>query len=76
MRLAVAVDDHLADLRLQRQNAFDPLRRDVVAARVDDDVLLAVGDLEEAVLIDHADVAGVQPAIAQHLARSPLSSRQ
>ena len=33
MRLAIAVDDHLVDFRLQRQDPFDPLRRDVVAAR-------------------------------------------
>ena len=67
MRPPVAVDDRLADLRLQQQDALDPLRRDVVAARVDDDVLLAVGDLEVAVGVDLADVAGVQPAVAQRL---------
>ena len=36
---------------------------DVLAA-ADDHVLLAVGDEEEAVVVDVADVAGVQPAVA------------
>ena len=64
MRPAVAVDHRLGDLGLQQQQALDALRREVVAAGVDDDVLLAVGDLEIAVGVEHADIAGVQPAVA------------
>ena len=36
---------------------------DVLAARGDDELLLAVDDLEVAVLVDRADVARVQPAV-------------
>ena len=43
-------------------------RRDVLAARGDDDVLLAAGDLDEAVGVDLAEVAGVQPAVDDRLA--------
>ena len=63
MRPAVAVDHRLGDLRLQRQQALDARRRHHVAARILDEVLLAVGDLDVAVGIDQADVAGVQPAV-------------
>jgi hypothetical protein len=38
--------------------------RDVLAAGRDDDVLHPVGDVEVAVVVDPADVAGVQPAVA------------
>src|SRR3546814_1420193 len=53
---AIAVDHGLADLRLEGEKALDALRCDIVAARVDDDVLLPVGDLEITVAVDHADV--------------------
>src|SRR3546814_5179804 len=66
---AIAVDHGLADLRLEGEKALDALRCDIVAARVDDDVLLPVGDLEITVAVDHADVAGVQPAVVQHARR-------
>ena len=40
---------------------------EVLAAGGDDDVLLAAGDLEEAVVVELADVAGVQPAVDQRV---------
>ena len=62
----VTIDHRLGDLVLQGQHAFDALRSDIVALVVDDDVLLAVGDDEMAVLVEMADVAGVEPAVLQH----------
>src|SRR3546814_1993322 len=53
----------LLDFPLQGEKAFDPRRRDVVAAGEHDDVLLAVGYLQVAVFVQLADVAGVQPAV-------------
>ena len=65
MRPAVAIDHRLGDLGLEREQAFDPLRRDILALVVDDDVLLAVGDHQPAGIVDPADVAGAQPAVGQ-----------
>ncbi len=76
VRALVAVDHRLGDLRPLGQQALDPRRRDVVAAGVDDDVLLAIGDAQVAVGIDLADVAGVQPAVADASRASPSSLRQ
>ena len=45
------------------QLVLEVLRRDVLAAGGDDDVLLAVGDHEEAVVVDVPDVAGVHEAL-------------
>ena len=64
---AVAVDHGLGDLGLHGQHPLDALRRDVVAAGADDDVLLAVGDGEVAVGVDDAHVARVQPAVPDRL---------
>src|SRR3546814_13975058 len=63
MRAPVAVDEGLPDLRLDGQHALDALRRDVVAAGIDDDVLLPVGNSDVALRVDLADVAGAQPAV-------------
>ncbi len=46
---------------------LDHGRRDVLAARGDDEFLLAPGDREVAVLVEGADVAGVEPAVGQRL---------
>src|SRR5437660_1376066 len=45
------------------QLGLDVGRRHVLAGRVDDQLLLAVDDLQEAVLIELADVAGQQEAV-------------
>src|SRR5207249_6977748 len=62
VRLAVAVHHDLADERIGLQEILDVLRRDVHAAGGDDEVLLSVGDEEEAVLVESPDVAAVEPA--------------
>src|SRR6187455_3100959 len=69
MRLPIAIDHRLRDLGLQREHALDPLRRDIVALVVDDDVLLPVGDNDAALLVEVADVAGRQPAVLAKHAR-------
>ena len=66
VRPAVAIDHRLGDLGLQRQHPLDPLRRDIVALVVDDQVLLAVGDDDPALVVEMADVAGREPAVTKH----------
>src|SRR4051812_15336277 len=51
---------------MRAQHLLDLARIDVVAAD-DDHVLLAVADVEIAVGVDLADVAGIEPAVAQRL---------
>ena len=58
--MGVDVADHRV-LALER--LLDVGRRQVLAAGGDDQVLLAVLDVEVAVAVDLADVAGVQPAV-------------
>ena len=48
------------------EGVFDLDRRDVLAAG-DDDVLLAVGDGEVAVVVDPPAVTGVEPSVADDL---------
>src|SRR5215211_8593775 len=61
---AVADRDRLADQRAGRLDlGLDVGRRHVLAGGVDDQLLLAVDDLQVAVLVELADVAGVQPAV-------------
>ena len=47
--------------------ALEVGRRDVLAAGGDDDVLFAAGDRDEAVGVDRAEVAGVEPAVDDRL---------
>src|SRR5205085_12016151 len=70
-----AVTDHqrLRDLAIRLQIVLDVRRRDVLAARGDEDVLLAIGDRDEAVGIDLGDVARPEPAVfAQNVVRRVL----
>ena len=70
---AVADDERVRDVLRGLQRVLEVLRRHVLAAGGDDDVLLAVGDRQEAVLVDRPDVAGAEPPVArQHLARRLL----
>ena len=55
-------DRDLGDAGHAQQQLLDLARADVLAA-ADDDVLLAVGDREVAVGVEHADVAGREPAV-------------
>src|SRR6185437_638820 len=63
-----AHDRGLPDRRVLVEHLLDLARVDVVAA-ADDQLLLAVHDVEVAVLIDAAHVAGVQPAVDDRLGR-------
>ncbi len=60
---AVAEYHRLGDIRLERQIAFDARRRDRLAAGILDEVALAVGDPDIAVIIEEADIAGLEPAV-------------
>src|SRR4051812_9321696 len=69
----VADDERLRDEWRGLERVLEVLRRDVLASRGHKDVLLAVGDPDEAVLVDFPEVAGAQPAVlAEHLARCLL----
>ncbi len=59
-----ADDRRLLHLRMLVQHQLDLLGKDV-AAVADDHVLDAVEDIEIAVLIEAADVAGTQPAVLE-----------
>ena len=59
----LAADDRgVGDLRVAQQHLLDFGRDDVLAA-ADDHVVDPVLDVEEAFLVDPAEVAGVQPAV-------------
>ena len=76
---AVAVHHGLGDPARLLEVVLDVGRREVLAARGDDDVLLAAGDGEVAVLVERAEVAGVQPAVvdrAEGWRRRSCSSRR
>ena len=62
-RAAVADRARLADERDHLELGLEVGRADVLAAGGDDQLLLAVDDLEVAVVVELADVAGVQPAV-------------
>ena len=62
----------LADQRVPLQLVLDQGGRDVLAAGGDDQLLLPVGDLQEAVGVELADVAGVQPAVGVERLAGPL----
>ena len=71
-RLLVADDQALADQPVRADPVLEHGRRDVLAAGGDDQLLLAAGDAHEAVVVDLADVAGVEPAVGvERLARWP-----
>src|SRR3712207_8862701 len=48
------LDDRVADVLVVGELVLDVRRRDVLAARGDDDVLRAAGDLQEAVVVERA----------------------
>src|ERR1700716_3709531 len=59
----VADHDGVGNIGREFQLVLDLRRRDVLAARGDDDVLHPVGDLHKTFVVDRADVAGVQPSL-------------
>src|SRR6266508_3642924 len=63
-QLPPVADEHRrADVRRALEQRLQRLRGDVLPVGVDDDVFLAVGDFQEAVAVDLADVAGVKPPV-------------
>ena len=68
-REGTLVGDHarLTDERVLLEEVLDVGRRDVLAARSDEDLLLAVDDLDEALVVDLGDVAGVQPPVESNV---------
>ena len=63
-----ADDRDLADAWRPREHVLDFQRVDVLAPAVDH-VLLTVDDVEQAVLVDVREVAGVKPAVDERLGR-------
>ncbi len=54
---------HVADERiLALDGRFDVGRRQVLASRGDDEMLLTISDAQEALFIDVTDIAGVKPS--------------
>jgi hypothetical protein len=68
LRVGDADHRHLEDAGMTADDLLDLARVDV-GAPADDHVLLAIGDEQIAILVEVADVAGVQPAAAQGLGR-------
>ena len=67
---------HWLDQRVGAQPVLEDGRGDVLAAGGHQDLLLAAGDPDEALVVDLADVAGVEPAVAfQHLGGRRLGAR-
>ena len=60
---SVPNDERLGEVLRGREGVFGVLGRDVRAARGDDDLLLAVDEREEAVVVERAEVARAQPAV-------------
>ena len=65
----IADDGGLDDVGMRHDLVLELDRRDPLAARLDD-VLGAVGDLDEALRVDGADVAGAEPAVVKFVRRS------
>ena len=62
--MLVADQRHLGDENVVLELVLDGLRSDELAAGGLQQFFLAIGDVEEAVLIEVADVAGAEPAVA------------
>ena len=64
---AIAVDHGLIDAGIAEQQPLDLRWRNLFAVGQHQKVLLSAGDVQEAVVIEPAQVAGVQPAVADGL---------
>ena len=69
VRAVVANHDDVRDERVRRQGLFEDLGGDVLAARSNDEFLLATRDAQMATVIDGGEVAGLEPAINVRLSR-------
>ena len=56
------------DLGMAHQDFFDFTREDIEAL-VKDDILLAIGDVQEAIVVKNTDVPGINPAVPHHQRR-------
>jgi hypothetical protein len=65
LRIGHADHGRLGHRRMRAQRLLHFPRIDVLAAG-DDHVLLAIGDEDEAMVIEDAKIAGVKPTLAQH----------
>ncbi len=65
--LASPTHHRLADQRMRPQLVLEDRGRDVLAAGGDDDLLLTADDRQEAVLVDGAEVASVEPSVDEGL---------
>src|SRR3954447_25821773 len=68
----VAVDHGLRHRRVLLDLLLYVRRRDVLAARRDDDLLGAAGDRDEAVVVDRGQVAGLEPLAVERVLRLVL----
>ena len=58
-----SLDDDVADDRVQGEFSFEFLRGDILTVREDNEILPAAGDVQESVLVQLSEVAGVEPAV-------------
>ena len=73
LRMRHGEGDDLGDGRMVHQHVVHLERRDLFAAAVDD-LLQPAGDAQIAVLVEHALVAGVEPAMGEGAWRWPRGS--
>src|SRR6267378_5542167 len=59
----VSDDERLRDHRVRLERVLQVLRRDVLSAGGDEDVLQAVGDRQEAVFVEMPDVTRAKPSV-------------
>src|SRR6478752_7894841 len=69
IRFAVADDHGLEDERVFGQKTFEIHWGDVLAAEGDEDFFFAAGDVEEAVGVLAAEIAGGEPSVMDHFTR-------
>src|SRR5205814_5216231 len=68
----IANHDGIFKVRNQLQPIFNELRSDVLAAGRDDEILLAICNLEETIRIEFTDIAGVVPPSCESFGRFRL----
>src|SRR5204862_5610990 len=68
----IANHDGIFKVRNQLQPIFNELRSDVLAAGRDDEILLAICNLEETIRIEFTDIAGVVPPSCDSFGRFRL----
>ena len=61
----IAVDDRFGDVATVTEGRLDVDRSDVLAARGDDQVLLAAGDGQVPIVAQGSEIAGAQPAVGR-----------